>query len=184
MTQSPVARVYTQALFDIAKSQSVVEETGSELEQVQAMLERDAQFLQFFNSPVLETTTKVEILRRSLQGKVSDTVIDFLCLLLEKDRFTALPSITMAYREMADAHAGRARVRVATAMPMEEGLRREIAGAIARGIDREVILEDEVEPALVGGAVITIGDKVYDGSLATRLNQYRRQIMRRAGYED
>ena len=113
MSSHPVARVYTEALFEIAKSQSVVEETGRELEDVQTMFEDDPQTVLFFSSPLLEPKTKLEILRRSLQGSVSDLVIDFLSLLLEKDRFAALPSIVQSYREMADAHAGRVRVRVA-----------------------------------------------------------------------
>jgi F-type H+-transporting ATPase subunit delta len=92
--------------------------------------------------------------------------------------------IVQSYREMADQFAGRVRVRVATATSLGENMRKEIHHALTRGLRREVVLEDEMEPALVGGAVVTIGDKVYDGSLATRLKEVRKQIMRSGGYED
>jgi F-type H+-transporting ATPase subunit delta len=180
----PVARVYTEALFGIAKSRSVVEETGRELEEIQETFEHDPRTVQFFSSPILESKTKLEALQRSLQGSASDLVIDFLSLLLEKNRFSALPSIVQAYRQMADQFAGRVRVRVATATSLGENTRHEIHTALTRGLHREVVLEDEMEPALVGGAVVTIGDKVYDGSLATRLKAVRKQIMRSGGYED
>lgn len=184
MSSHPVARVYTEALFEIAKSRSVVEETGRELEEIHQTFERDPRTLQFFSSPVLEPETKLEILGRSLQGSASDLVIDFLSLLLQKNRFFVLPMIVQSYREMADQFAGRVRVRVATATSLGENMRKEIHHALTRGLRREVVLEDEMEPALVGGAVVTIGDKVYDGSLATRLKEVRKQIMRSGGYED
>jgi len=182
--RNPVARVYSEALFGIAKSQSVVEETGRELEDIQATFEHDPQTAVFFSSPLLEPKMKLEILRRSLQGNASELLINFLSLLLEKNRFSFLPTIVQAYREMADQHAGRVRVRVATATSLGEKTRKEIHDALTRGLRREVVLEDEMEPALVGGAVVTIGDKVYDGSLATRLKAVRKQIMRSGGYED
>jgi F-type H+-transporting ATPase subunit delta len=184
VSSSPVARVYTEALFEIAQSRSVVEETRRELEDIQAMFEHDPRIVQFFSSPIVEPEAKLETLRRSLQNAVSDLVIDFLSLLLEKERFAALPAIVQSYREMADVDAGRVRVHIATAQPLGEAMRQEINNAITRGLRREVVLEDETEPALVGGAVVTIGDKVYDGSLSTRLNQIRKQIMRSSGYED
>jgi F-type H+-transporting ATPase subunit delta len=180
----PVARVYTEALFEIAKSRSVVEETGRELEEIHKTFEHDPRTAQFFSSPILEAKTKLEALQRSLQGSASDLVIDFLSLLLEKNRFSVLPSIVEAYRQMADQFAGRVRVRVATPSALGDKTRQEIHDALARGLHREVVLEDELEPALVGGAVVTIGDKVYDGSLATRLKDVRKQIMRSGGYED
>lgn len=184
MTRHPVARVYTEALIDIARAKSAIEETGAELEQFGSLLEKNPQIERLFDSPIVEASAKVDLLRRALQGNVSDLVTDFLCLLLEKGRFAAFPSILDAYREIADEHAGRARVHVATAAPLQPTLRQQIQSAVARALAREIVLEDRVEPALVGGAVITIGDKVYDGSLATRLTRSKKQIMRSGGYED
>ena len=63
-------------------------------------------------------------------------------------------------------------------------LREEIETSLREGLGRQVILTPEVEEDMLGGAVVAIGDRVYDGSLATRLGQFRRQIMRSGGYED
>ncbi len=184
MTKHPVARVYTEALIDIALQKGAVEATGAELEQFLRLVEKDARIAALLESPVIETTAKLDLLHRALHGNVSELVEDFLGLLLRKGRFAALPSIVEAYRATADEHAGRTRVHVATAAPIAPALREEIHAAVARALDREVVLEDDVEPALVGGAVITIGDRVYDGSLSTRLTKYKKQIMRSGGYED
>jgi F-type H+-transporting ATPase subunit delta len=184
VTKHPVARVYTEALLEIAKERGVVEETGAELAEVQALLEREPDAAKLLESPVVETSEKQAILKKALRGNVGDLTADFLGLLLEKGRFAALPSIVDAYRDMADQIAGRVRVHVETADKLSQGLRSEIRNAVARFLDREVVLEDSVEPALVGGAVIRVGDKVYDGSLASRLGRARKQIMRSGGYED
>lgn len=184
MTRHPVARVYTEALYEIAREKSMVEEAGGELEQVRDLLEKESQFSLFLDSPLLETKTKLDLLHRALSGNVSDLILDFMSLLLEKGRFGALPSIAEAYREIADAHAGRSRVQVTSAKPLSDALRQEIRTTVSRALGREIVLQDRVEPALVGGAVITIGDTVYDGSLATRLSKSKKQIMRSGGYED
>jgi F-type H+-transporting ATPase subunit delta len=184
VTKHPVARVYTEALLEIAKERRLVEETGTELAEVQELLEREPNAAKLLESPIVETPAKQAILKKALRGNVGDLTADFLGLLLDKGRFAALPSIVEAYRDMADEIAGRVRVHVETASRLPEGLRAEVRTAVARLLDREVVLEDSVEPALVGGAVITVGDKVYDGSLATRLGRARKQIMRSGGYED
>jgi F-type H+-transporting ATPase subunit delta len=184
VTKHPVARVYTEALLEIAKEKGVVEQTGRELDEIVALLEREPSAARLLESPVIETSAKLQILKSALRGNVDDLVADFLGLLLQKGRFSALPSIAEAYRELADEIAGRARVHVATATPLPPELRAEIKNSVARILAREVVLEDAVEPALVGGAVIRVGDKVYDGSLATRLSRARKQIMRSGGYED
>ena len=85
---------------------------------------------------------------------------------------------------VADEHAGRSRISVRTATPLPNSLRKEIDDVLRSALERTILVEAEIDPTLTGGAVVSIGDKVYDGSIRGRLNQFRKQIMRSAGYEN
>ena len=127
---------------------------------------------------MVEPAAKVEALRKSLEGRVSALLADFLCLVVEKRRFDAFPGIVDAYLGMADVHAGRMRASLRTAAPVAAALREEIAAVLSKGIGRRVALDATVDPALLGGAVVTVDDRVYDGSLRSRLLRFRQQLIR------
>jgi F-type H+-transporting ATPase subunit delta len=184
MLAAPVARVYAEALFGIARDAGSVDETGAELEEFLALLRREPEIELFLTSPVLEKAEKVHALAEALEGRMSGTTADFLCLLVEKGRLGALGKIAEAYRALADELQGRVRVSVRSAAPIPEGLRKEMKEVLRSGLRKSVVLEEAVEPALLGGAVVTIGDTVYDGSIRSRLARFRRQMMRSRGYED
>jgi F-type H+-transporting ATPase subunit delta len=183
MVANPVARVYAEALFGIARDRSTVEDILLELQDFLELVRDNQDIHIFLTAPVIDATVKVGHLKTALAGRVSDPVADFLCLLVEKGRMTALARIVGAYRAMADQYAGRARVSVQTATPLADALRGEIEALLAASLEKQIAIEAEVEPQIMGGAVITIGDKVYDGSIKNRLSQFRKQIMRSGGYE-
>ena len=124
MLVDPVARPYAEALFEIAKQQSQVDEIGQELSEFRGLVEREAEMAAFLASPVIEPSVKSGHLRKAIDGRVSDTVANTLCLLVEKGRFAALGRIVDAYLAMADDHAGRVRVSVKTAVPLYGGVER------------------------------------------------------------
>jgi F-type H+-transporting ATPase subunit delta len=183
MLANPVARVYAEAVYAIARERSSVDATAGELEEVLELIRGNADIERFLATPVLEPSVKIRHLRDALAGRVSDLVSDFLCLLVEKRRAQALPAIVEALRALADAHAGRARVSVRTAAPLPDSLRSRLEALLADTLEKRIVLEAALEPALMGGAVVTIGDKVYDGSIRTRLARFRKQITRSGGHE-
>ena len=184
MSANPVARVYAEAVFAIAREGAVVDDWAQELQGFLALVRREPEINLFLMSPVLDPAEKTEHLRRALEGNLSDSVADFLCLLVAKRRFALLPDVVDAYRAMADEHAGRARVSVRSATALAEPLSAEIASALKSALGKDIVLEAEVEPRIMGGAIVSIGDRVYDGSIRGRLRAFRQQIMRSAGYED
>ena len=183
MLASPVARVYAEALFGIARDRGEVESVGEELRELTELVHRTPELERFLATPVLEPAVKVTHLRKALEGRASTMVADFLSLLVVKRRAEALPSIAEAYQAMADEHAGRVRVWVRAAQPLSGALQGELQKVLRDLLDKEIVIDPEVEPALMGGAVVGVGDKVYDGSVRNRLNQFRKQIMRSGGYE-
>ena len=102
MLASPIARVYAEALFAIAEESGQVEELGRELQGFLTLVRDSDEIEEFLSSPVIDPAVKVEHLKKALEGNASGTVADFLCLLTEKRRTQALPSIVGAYQNMAE----------------------------------------------------------------------------------
>jgi F-type H+-transporting ATPase subunit delta len=178
MLANPVGRVYAEALFGIAKDRARVDEIGEEMRGFLELFRRDHDIRAFLETPVLEPREKVRVLKKTLERAVSDTMIDFLCLLVDKRRIDALPVIEQAYRQLADEHANRTPVEVQTPMPLPADLRAEIETMLRSKLRREIAIAAETEPKLLGGAVVAIGDRVYDGSVRARIQRFRRSLKR------
>jgi F-type H+-transporting ATPase subunit delta len=165
-------------MFSLAVDRDVVDEVGRELEDFLALSRENPAVVDFLETPVVEPSAKVAALRKALEGRASTVLMDFLCLVVEKRRFAAFPRIVEAYRALADEQAGRVRAAVRTATPLTPAQRDEITAVLAGALKAEVELEAEVDPALLGGAVVTVDDRTYDGSLRSRLRRFRTQLIR------
>lgn len=184
MSASPVARVYAEALLGLASERQRIDELGAELDALVEIVRSQAEVDAFLESPVVGPEDKKRVLHQALAGRVDDTLIDFVCLLVDKERVDALADIAAAYRLLADAANRRQRVQAATAVPLPEDLRQRLEELLRQKLQRDCVLETEIRPELLGGLVLTIGDKVYDGSVSGRLRRLRHDMMRSSGYED
>ncbi|MBZ0267712.1 ATP synthase F1 subunit delta [bacterium] len=178
MLASPVARVYAEALFELARSRDAVADVAEELDGFHALVSAEEDIDRFLRSPVIDPAAKVERLQTALRGQTSDLVTDFLCLLVQKRRFAAFGIILEAFRALADEHAGLVRVAVRSAVALSDPMRAELVKALAERLDRKVEMQAETDPRLMGGAVVRVGDRVWDGSLRARLNGFRKQLVR------
>ena len=183
MQTDPVARVYAQALLDLGRERQRMPALGAELEQLVAAVHGDAQLRNFLESPALDQASKKRVIE-SLRGTVDDAVVNFLCVLIEKGRIGSLAAISATYRDLEDAAAGRVRVRAMPAVPLGKDLQKSLLETLQQTLNRECVLETEVQPELIGGLVLQVGDKVYDGSVSRALRRVRTEMTRSSGYED
>ena len=180
----PVARVYAQALFDLARDRGRGDAIGTELAEIAALLCGTPELRTFLETPALGPAVKTRALGAALGGRADPLVVDFLCLLVDNRRADALESIAAVYRQLADVAAGRMRVRAESAVGLPEDLRARMAADLGARLRRECILETVQRPELLAGLVLTVGDTVFDGSVRSRLRRLRREMMRSSGYED
>src|SRR5262249_37871036 len=117
----------------------------------------------------------------ALRGRLDDALVNFLCLLVDKNRIGALASIADAYRDLADAAAGRVRVRALTAAALPDDLRERLVATVTTTLKQECVLETEVQADLLGGLVLEVGDKIYDGSVRRALRRIQSEMTRSSG---
>lgn len=184
MHANPVTRVYAEALFIAAKGRNVVEDTLESLQGLAAMMNAHPEFQQFLGAPMIDAARKKAAVIKALQGNVEVLIVDFLCLLIDKARQESLEGIVQEFRVLADAYAGRVRVLARSSHGLTEEQSAALLESLRKTLRSDCTLEAKVEPDLIGGLVLRIGDKLYDGSVRRQLQRVGDQLMRSGGYEN
>lgn len=173
---SAVAKRYAKALFALGAELGEGESIGRELDRVAQAFAAGA--LQgFANDTTLDRST-----RRAVTARVSETLGvsrllgNFLALLAANNRLQHLPAIHSQYERLEDRALGRVRARVLSAQPLSEESRARVHEIFERQTGKRVIAETAVAPELLGGAVVEIQGRVFDGSLRTRLDRLKRSL--------
>jgi F-type H+-transporting ATPase subunit delta len=184
MHVDPVARAYSEALLAIARERGRVDAIGAEVSDIATLIRDHADVREFLETPALEPARKKRALESALSGQIDSLVLDFLCLLVDKQRIGAMGEIAAAYRILADEVAGRVRVQARSARPLPDDLRQRLSLLAQERLATECIVESSEDPELLGGLMLTVGDTLYDGSVRGQLRRLATEMMRSSGYEN
>lgn len=182
LTQSlpdALARLYAASLFELAQAeggQQRIEEVSDELESILGLAQSDFAFGEFLASRILAVEARSESLKRIFTGRISDLTLRFLLVLNEKERLSRIPSIAAAYDEMVQRVFGRVEVDVYTAAPLDAAEVGMIKARLQTVLSKEPVLHAYVEPAMIGGIKLQIGDQLIDASVSSGLRRLRDQI--------
>jgi F-type H+-transporting ATPase subunit delta len=175
-----LADVYAKSIYQLAEAkggQATVEDIAGELETILELTRTDPRFGEFLASRVLPVADRARSIDAIFKGRVSDLTFRFLQILNEKGRLYHLPAIGAAYDALVQQKFGKVEVDVYTADPLVADELRDIRAQLQRAIGREPIVHNYVEPAMIGGVKIQIGDRLIDGSIATQLRRVKDQIL-------
>jgi F-type H+-transporting ATPase subunit delta len=175
-----VARVYAETLLGAARERGALDRTAEEVDALRAVLRSTPRLADFLRSPRVPLDEKRGVLRRTLGERISAQTLRFLELVLERRRQDVLGDILDVFADRVRQLRNEEIVRVRSAVPLEAGLRRRLAEAFARATGRRILLEEEVDPELLGGIVVQVGDRRIDGSLRARLENLRDRMRRGA----
>ena len=164
-----IARRYAKAIVSVAQEQNALEQTGDELRLLRALAE-DPQIAQGLANPLLAATARRGLARAiAEQLKLRPIMRDFLCLLADHRRLDQLVGIADQYQRILDQMLGRVRATITSTAPLAPEQLEAVVGALARQTVRTVLAEERVDERLLGGVIVDIEGKVYDGSLRTQL---------------
>ena len=174
-----IARNYAETLLTLAERQGpgAMEEFGRALDELAALLRTDPRARQFLDTPRVSPAQKKAALTQALSGRAPAMFVRFVMVLTDKRRQSLLPEIALAYRDLTDERMGRVRVAVTISHAPDEALQAEIGNALADRLGRTVIPTFTVDPELLGGMIVRVGDQILDGSLRTRAAHLRRRLL-------
>ena len=173
------ARRYAKALHLIARAAGSMPAVGEELERVIEAVNGDAQAHDVLTRPWIKGVDRraiaIAVAERVGVGK---TVRDFVGLLAERGRIDHLGEIMAAYRGLVDEDLGQARATVRTAVPLSDAEKQELARRLGAALGKRVLVEERMDPTLLGGFVAQVGSYIVDGSLDGQLAQMRERLAR------
>jgi F-type H+-transporting ATPase subunit delta len=172
-----IARVYARSLFEVAKEEGKLDEVREELGQLSEALAESNDLSLFLFSPYFSTEEKKEGLHKAISD-ADETVVNFLELLLENHRMPALHRIRREYDNLWREENQLLPVQVTSAVELDDDTIRSIGDRIGEQTGRKVELSSSVDPDLVGGIVLRVGNSILDASIRNRLEQLRKQVAR------
>lgn len=178
-----IARVYSRALLSLAEEQAQADEVLEELRWLDEYVNTDESFGHFVSSPMIDEDARAQSLEKMFRGRLSDVMVDALQVINRKGRMALLPTIAEAYRQDHRDLRGRVDVHVTTAMPLDAGVRQRLTDAAAGYSGQKPILHEVVDPSLIGGIVLRIGDEKVDASVKNEVNRYQKMLLDLAARE-
>ena len=171
---SNISKRYARAFFEIAGEEKKLEQYYNELSQFSSVMSENKDLGGFLANPVFEQDVKKKVLEKII-GKMtlSPMTVNFLKLLVDKNRIDVLPDIDTCYRLMMDEALQKTRVTVKTAFPLSADMQKYIMSNLKKLTGREAEVTVEDDKSLLGGIVIGVGDTLYDGSIKNQLNNMR-----------
>jgi F-type H+-transporting ATPase subunit delta len=171
MLASLIAERYAKALLRAAQAEKALGEVGAQAEVLRLGLVTAKNAAAFLNDPVAEPQGKLKVLSSVFEGGAHPILQAFLLAALEQKRERFLPAILHKFAELRDEAEGRATASVGTAHPLAPAERQLLEKALSKRLGRAVALQPYTDKSLLGGAVLKLGDTVFDGSLRSRLNR-------------
>jgi F-type H+-transporting ATPase subunit delta len=169
------AKRYARAVFELAREEGQLEEWAQRLAAVRDVLTRPEARMVLAN-PSIAVQRRQEAAAALLERRVGPEGLNLARLVVGANRLDDLDGIIEEYGRLVDDEAGRVRATATTAVPLGRADADRLVSSLSQRLGREVRLDARVDPAIIGGLVLRIGDRVIDASVATRLQQLRRQL--------
>lgn len=171
-----VARSYAGALLELALRDGDLEGYAQAIRELAEWTRRERKFRRFLETPRVPVSEKKEALRLSLGRDVPGRFLRFLFVVLDKGRQRLLPVIASEFTDLLDERLGRAHVEIVLTAPPDRKLRKRIEREVEELAGQRIVPHYRVDPEILGGLVIRVGDRVVDGSLKRRLLGLRKML--------
>ena len=177
MREATIARNYAETLLELARRANDVRGYGELIDTLGAGVETDKRLRVFLEAPSVSGTQKNQILTKAFGGQLPKTFLRFLEALVNHRRQMLIPAIAREYRSLLDEIEGRIHASVTVARDGNAAEREVIVKQLSRATGKEVVPHVTVNPAIMGGVVVRLGDTVLDGSVRRRLAKLRARML-------
>jgi len=178
-TESAVAAVYAKGLLDCIPSDAEAEEIARELAELVKLLGGIAGARELLTTGLLSSGERQEMVSRVMSGRVSQPIEALLDVMARRGRLGLLAGVAGEFRGLLDSRLGKIEATVHTAFELDDSLQQSLTEELSQALGGQVVLKTVVDGELLGGAVVQVGDRVYDCSVATKLKGLSRAMTKR-----
>jgi ATP synthase F1 delta subunit len=170
-----IAQVYARALFEVAVEHDALDEVREQLDAFADALNENRQLAAFFFSPYFSAQEKKEGLAKAVTG-ANPAFENFLQALIERHRMPAVFRIRTEFVALWDEERKLLPVQITSAIKLDRDTVDSLGKRIGEQVDRKIELSSEVDPDIIGGVVLRVGNVILDASIRNRLEQLRKQV--------
>lgn len=175
--------VYAKALLGLAGKTGKVDQIIAELDSFVDVLDALPKLKDALESPRIGFADKEKIVDKAIRGKASPEFLNFVRVVCRKGRADCFSAIRESAQSMHDEMSGQVRATMTTAVPVEDALQQQVSDRLSQVLGKSVSLVASVDPDIIGGLVVRVGDTVYDGSVTNQLKQVRKTAIGRANQQ-
>ena len=177
MSEAIVAKRYADALFQLGKEKNTLEQLVTEFQVVLEVFESNEQLDTFLMHPKVDNTKKKDLIAEVFKGMQPD-VVHTIKLLVDRHRITAIPAIIEQFISLVNDAKGIADATVYSVRDLTDAEKRDLEQTFARKLGKTgLVLKNVVDPSIIGGVKIRIGNTIYDGTISNKLNRISRSIV-------
>ena len=178
--ETSVAEVYAQALLDLAIERNQADTIDLEFGEFASHLELDSDFRAFVTARVIDSGQRRESLDVIFKGTMSDLLLDTLQVLNRKERLEIVAKVRRRYHELLLEHQAIEEVQVITAEPLSDAKRRDLQQLMESRTGSTVSLIEEIDPSVLGGLIVRVGDNQIDMSVSRQLRRFQEALLKQA----
>lgn len=176
MSEIRVASRYAKSLIDLAIEQNHLEDVKKDMQLFADVLRGSTELQAVLKNPIISLDRKIGILKELFSSKVSKVTLSFFDIMVNKGRAEVLYATAKEFIEQYNLHKNILKAKVESATELNAAAEKEIIAAVQQATGKEIILEKVVNPDLIGGFVLTVGDKQFDASILKGLNSLRKEF--------
>lgn len=169
--------MYAAALLELAEEAGGLDDVALEMAELGDLIAKQPDLGRLMSSRVLSASERASSIERIFKGKVSDVVYRFLQVVNSKGRLEELPAIVEAFSKLVDRKRGIIEVEAQVAVALDGAEAKRVTDELGAALGGTVVLHQVVDPAVIGGMKLRIGDKLIDGSVATQLRKLKQKIV-------
>ena len=177
MNDERIGRNYAEALLTLARKSEEQEEWGALIEAISVGMREDPTLRTFLESPKLSAARKIQIVEKALGGGAPKLFMRFLEMVIMKRRQMLIPEIASEYRKLIDESEDRVHVNVTVARELAGPEKDALARQLGRLFGKRVVPHISLNPGILGGVIVKVGDTVMDGSVRRRLASLRQRML-------
>jgi len=174
-----VARVYAAALTEIGRDTGTLSAIYDDLQTMHSLFSGDEWFRQFFTSPRIDRRVKWAAVEKAFKGRIGKSTLGLLRVLIDKGRESVLDNVVAQFAVLKDLAENRVHAHVLVARPLPRDITDEIRARLERAYDgKQVAIHERVDPSVLGGLAVRVGDRVIDRTLKTKLAALKKQLLK------